>query len=466
MELPRLLLSRCRPGLLSVLTAAGLLLSACGKTEPDQGAESNPPPPPPPAPSATRDTAPEPSPAPASGMSAPSSTTSDAMASSSGDSGTNDWPRWRGPDANGIAPTDPWIPLTPQVVWKARVGTGFSSISISDGRVYTKGNASNTDRVSCLDEESGQVVWTHDYPAPLQPNMYEGGPNATPAIDGGRVYTFSKQGLAHCLDAGTGSEIWKADLKRLTGAATPDWGFSGSPLVEGGQVIFNIGNAGAAVDKTTGKLIWSNGRDKGGYATPVPIEHNGKRLIAIFGGKNLLLVDHLNRGQGLWAFPWKTQYEVNSADPIVIGARIFISSGYGSGCALVDFSSGRPRQVWRNTQMRNHFNPCVAIGGHIYGIDGQSGNNATLKCLEWSSGRELWNQRGVGSGSLIASDNKLIVLSNRGELMIAPADPSGFKPAVRAQVLGGKCWTAPAFANGHVFCRNAAGELVRVKVSG
>lgn len=385
------------------------------------------------------------------------------------DAAAEDWPRWRGPNLNGISAEKGWQTAWPaggpKQLWRASVGTGFASLAVSNGRVYTMGNDAGQDTVHCLDASTGKPIWTHSYPCPVESNNYEGGPNATPTVDGDRVYTLSKRAQLFCLDAASGKVVWSKNLMEQLGVTKPQWGFAGSPLVQGNLVILNVGTAGTAVDKATGKVVWSNGKGAAGYATPVPFTQGNRTGVAIFGAKALLAVDPAT-GRGLWSYPWETSYDVNSADPIVSGDLFFISSGYNRGCALVRAQGASAANVWENKNMKHHFNPGVLIGGFIYGIDGQSGNGATLNCLDLKTGEIKWSQRGIGSGSLIAADGKLIVLGNQGELIVAEASPTAFKAIARAQVLGGKCWTAPVLANGRIYCRNARGDLVCLDVKG
>lgn len=162
-------------------------------------------------------------------------------------------------------------------------------------------------------------------------------------------------------------------------------------------------------------------------------------------------------GVELWRYPWKTRYDANVADPIISDGKIFISAGYELGAALLDVSGGRPKLVWENKNMCNHFNSCVLLSGFLYGFDGDAGKaTTTLKCLEMATGNVKWAEK-TGIGGLMAADGELIVLTEKGELMVAVATPDGFKPISRAQVLGGKCWPTPVLANGQIFCRNAKG---------
>lgn len=375
-----------------------------------------------------------------------------------------DWYRWRGPDLNGISRETGWQATWPESgpkpLWKAAVGTGFSSFSVSRGRVYTMGNTNETDTVYCLDAQSGQIVWKHSYPCPLDPKNFEGGPAATPTVDGDRVYTFSRKGDAYCLDAATGKVVWSRNLHREPGAEIPTWGFASSALIAGERVILNAGDAGVALDKKSGDVLWNSGKGPGGYATAMPLSAGRDQCLAVFSRQSLVAVKVAD-GQEQWRYPWKTAYDVNAADPIIAGDRVFISSGYNRGATLIRINGSQPEKVWESKNMRNHFNSCVLWREHLYGVD-----EAELRCLAFDTGEVKWKYPQFGKGSLMLADGKLIGLSEKGELIIAEATPAAFKPISRAQVLTGKCWTMPVLSNGHIYCRNASGNVVCLEVSG
>jgi len=382
--------------------------------------------------------------------------------------GTNDWHRWRGPAGNGISPEQgwftPWPKEGPRQLWKVAVGTGFSSVSVSDGRLFTMGNAGGQDSVFCLEADTGKTLWKHSYPCPLDPKYYEGGTSVTPTVDGNTVFTLSRRGQVFAFAAANGKVLWSRNLQAELAAAVPDWGFAGSPLVEGDLLILNIGSRGVALQKATGKTAWSSGGSGAGYATPMAFNAGTQRAVAIFAGREVVAVNPAN-GQALWRHPWQTSYDVNAADPIIAGDRMFVSSGYGTGGGVLNIANNRPAPVWRNKNMHNHFNPCVLLDGFLYGTSGQGGEGGDLRCVDFATGQVKWTEQSVGYGSLIAADGKLIVLGEKGELVIAEATPAAFKPLARAQVLGGRCWTTPALSQGRIYCRNAQGALVCLEVS-
>ena len=374
-----------------------------------------------------------------------------------------DWYRWRGPDLNGLSKETGWLTEWPAggpaVVWKASVGIGFSSVTVADGRCFTVGNRDEKDTVYCFDAATGKELWKHTYPCPLLAKFYEGGPGFTPTVDGDRVFAFSKTGEVFCLEAVTGKVVWSKNLAQEPGLKAPTWGFAGSALIHGDLLLLDAGAAGTALDKKTGLVVWSSGPEASGYATLVPLDSKSETML-IFGAQALIAVNSKD-GKELWRHPWKTSYDVNAADPVVAGDRVFISSGYDRGGALIQLAGGKPSVVWENKNMRNQFNSSVLWEGHLYGVDENQ-----LRCLELGTGVVKWTEKSVGKGSLMLADGKLIVLSEQGELMIAPATPEGFKTTARAKILGGRCWTAPTLSNGRIYGRNAAGDLVCVDVRG
>jgi outer membrane protein assembly factor BamB len=375
-----------------------------------------------------------------------------------------DWPHWRGPDLNGISRETGWQTQWPapgpKVLWKARVGTGFSSFSVAKERAYTMGNATDMDTVFCFDAATGKELWKHAYPAPLDAKYYEGGTSATPTVDGERVYTLSKRGALFCLDAATGRVVWSKQLAEKLGAKMPTWGFASSALVEGDLLLVNVGGTGTALKKSDGEVVWSNGKEEAGYSTPVPFNAGSQRAVALFTKEHVAAVT-VTDGKELWRYPWKTSYDVNAADPIVAGDQVFISSGYNRGASVIKIADGAAGKVWENKNMRNHFNSCVLWQGHLYGVDEKE-----LRCMVWETGEVKWGDPKFGKGSLMLADGKLIALSEKGELIVAVATPAEFKPLARAQVIGGKCWTTPVLANGRIYCRNAAGDVVCLDVGG
>jgi outer membrane protein assembly factor BamB len=337
------------------------------------------------------------------------------------------------------------------------VGTGFSSFAVSKGRVYTLGNSDEKDTIWCLDARSAKEIWRHTYPAQLGPQYYEGGPGSTPTVQSNRVFTISKWGDVYCLDAATGKVIWQHDLRK-EGIKPNRWGFAGSPLIWHGLVILNAGRTGTALDRTTGRMVWSTGTNVTGYASPTLFSVEGKECVLIFAAKHLVAVDP-KTGHELWRFPWETGYDTNNPDPLIYRNQILISS-YSRGCALLSATAKGVEATYVKDVLHNHLSVGVLLGEYLYAFNGEARRETDFRCIHLPTGELKWSRPDPAFGSLICAGGKLIVLSEKGELLIGDASPESFKPLARAQVLGGLCWTPPALANGLLYVRNAKGDVL------
>ena len=376
-----------------------------------------------------------------------------------------DWPNYRGPNYDGISRETGWLTTWPaegpKILWKAPIGTGFATTAVSGGRVYAMGNINDNDILYCFDAETGKEIWKQSYPCPIFAKDHEGGPGATPTVVGDSVYTFSKNGDAICFKAATGQVVWHKNLNKELGIALPTWYFASSAFVADGLLILNAGDGGIALKPSDGSVVWQNGKGQAGYATAVPFTAGGKKCVVIFGAKEIMGVE-VATGKILWRHPWKTSYDVNAADPLVVGDAVFVSSGYNKGCARLTIGPDiiGVTEVWNNKKMRNHFSSSLLWEGYVYGFD-----EDTLRCLDFKTGQEKWAKDGLGKGSLTLADGTLIILSERGKLVTAKASPQKFEEVSSAQILSGKCWTVPVLANGRIYARNnSPGLLVCVDV--
>jgi len=400
-----------------------------------------------------------------------------------GGAGGQDWPQWRGPNRNGIsAEKITWPAAGPKQLWKAAVGEGYSSVSVSGGRAYTMGSSkvdgiNEEDTVWCLDAKTGAVVWKYSYVCHQGGSPNYPGPRATPTVEGQFVYTVSYKGQLHALNAATGAMVWSVDyVKDLHGRITNSnrHGISGSPLVDGDLLLAPVGGKGASVvafDKATGKVVWKSGDDPPSFSSPVSFTVGDQRLVAILSGTGLFAYK-LADGKPLWNVPWKNAEDLNTPEPILLGDKVFVTCGSGgkgspgSGCGLFKITNDGLQEVYHNSNLSSQFACPVLIDGCIYGFDGYVSRKGMV-CLDVNTGEIKWKNEKL-SGSLIAAGNKLIIQAMTGHLVVAEASPEGYKEIGRAPVFtrADQCWTPPALANGCVYCRNTKGDVVCLDLSG
>ncbi len=367
---------------------------------------------------------------------------------------TADWPQFLGPGRDGKV-TEAELTVSQDAelptVWKKEIGIGYSSFAVREGKLYTMGNDGQRDTVYCLESETGKEIWTHSYPAPLGVGGFNG-PRSTPAVDEDNVYTLSFAGLLHCLDADKGTVKWKVDLAKM-GLKRPRWGFSGSPLLDGDLVLLEAGPV-LAFKKADGQLAWRSQPKPPGYSSPITFTLDGNKVVAAFDAAGLSVVDH-GTGRPLYNYVWKTPYGVNACTPMVVGNRVFITSGYRTGGALLELTGSGVREIWKNKALGAQCNNPVLVDGHLYGFDGNVGGRGKLKCVRLADGKEMWVVGGLGAGSLIVAGDKLVILGEKGQLILAEPDTGQLKKLVERDILAGDyCWTPPAFADGKIYARN------------
>jgi outer membrane protein assembly factor BamB len=367
------------------------------------------------------------------------------------------WPQWRGPRRNGLSKETEWSPKgKAESLWESEVGLGYSSVTIAAGRLYTTGHdpEAGLDVVWCLDAESGEEIWAHAYPSKIWDQFHTGGTLTTPTIDGDVVYILNREGTFFCLDAESGDVHYERKLGEEMDIQFPTWGLSGSPLILGDDLYVNVGPI-VSLEKKTGKTRWTS-KDYGhAYSTPAAFEWEGKSLLAVFNGNGLAVIERKG-GKELSLYPWKTKHDVNASTPIVIDDAIFISSGYNHGGALLALTDEGLEPIWETRDMKTQMSGSVLIDGHLYGFD-----DKVLKCFGLD-GEEKWAERGLGNGALMGAPGRLIVISGKGDLIIAKASPAGYEELSKAEIIddGGVFWTTPVLVNGLIYGRSSKGTLV------
>ena len=377
---------------------------------------------------------------------------------------SDDWPRWGGPARDLISTETEWLTdwakNPPVQVWESQIGIGFSSMAIVDGRLYTMGYRNGQDHVWCLDASTGEEVWKHAYDAKLYDNLHEGGPGCTPTVANGNVWTLSRDGQLFCLNAQDGSVKWQRNVVEDSGVEPGQWGLTSSPMLSDGRLLLEVGRV-MAYDPSTGDVLWRGESYKPGYGSVTPFSWEGRDLVASLNNEKVVVLDVTN-GEEVASYDWTSQFDTSGTSPIVADDSIFLSCGYNAGCTLLQLKGNELLRVYKSREMSNHMANCVLTEGVLYGIDGNSHNSRVcrLVCMDYQTGDVKWFERGFGCGTVMLAGDRLLILSDAGELVVAKASSEQFEELGRHTLLDGRCWTVPVLLNGRIFARNAAGRLV------
>jgi len=394
-----------------------------------------------------------------------------------------DWPQWRGPNRDGVCTEtnllDHWPADGPRLLWEmAGLGTGYSSVAIVDGRLYTMGDqpapsgSGKTQNLIAIDLATHKQLWAVEVGPP-----HRDGPRSTPTVDNGRVYAIGTSGNLVCVDARTGQLIWKKNLlSDLGGSSNPTWKFSESPLVDGEKLLCTPGGRNAviaALDKNTGQLLWKTtmpdigpkGRDQAGYSSIVVTQACGLKQYVQLTNKGLIGVDAAS-GRFLWGYNRIANRTANISTPVVDGPYVFCSTAYGTGSALLELT-GTPQTpqarelYFLNAEtFQNHHGGFVRVGRYIYG--GHGHNRGKPTCIEMKTGKILWQaeQPGSGSAAVLYADGHLYFRYQDNTMALIEANPqkyvlkSTFKLPSRPRTTG-PGWAHPVIADGCLYIRHA-----------
>jgi outer membrane protein assembly factor BamB len=391
----------------------------------------------------------------------------DAAAIALAENESGNYPEYRNRRRDGVvvgpALSDHWEILQPR--WRKPVGGGYSGFAIAGNLAVTMEQRREEEAVVAYDTATGAERWIFSYPARFSETLGGDGPRSTPTVKEGDVYALGATGMLHCLEAKTGKLKWSVDI--LNDNDNLRWAMSGSPLVYDKVVVVNPGSqreeakgrALVAYDRVSGEVVWQAGETQAGYSSPMLANLAGRRQIVLFDGAGVAGYD-AGTGRELWRYPgdqyakWDTQYGINVAQPIVLeGDRVFISSGYGVGCAMLKITregdNWSVEERWRNKNLRCRFTSPVAYQGYIYGLD-----EGILVCLDQESGERKWKEGRYGHGQLLLTGGRLVILSETGALALVEASPQRYHPLTSLQALSGKTWNYLSLAGGKAYVRN------------
>ena len=368
------------------------------------------------------------------------------------------WPQWRGPNRDGISKETgllkQWPAEGPPLVWKATgAGRGYSSFSISDGKLFTMGLRGDREYVIAFDIATGKEAWATPHGSAFR-NDRGDGPRGTPTVDGDRIYALGGNGDLSVLEAGTGKIVWTKNVLKQFGGSNITWGISESPLVLGNKVLVNPGGPNAsmvALNKADGSVIWKSQSDRAGYSSAIPVEVNGATQVVFFTSERAVGLDAKD-GRLLWEYARPANNVANVATPIAHGNRVFISSDYGTGGGVVEIKpDNKAQEIWFTKDMRNHHSSSVLIGDYLYGF-----SSAILTAIKFDTGEIAWRDRSVGKGSLVYADGNLYCFSENGVVGLVEATPTGYKEKGRLRIPQDSLptWTHPVVAGGRLYLRD------------
>lgn len=375
--------------------------------------------------------------------------------------GLDDWPQWRGRNRDGISTEKgllkSWPPAGPSRLWQVGgAGQGYSSFAVAHGRLYTLGARDGTEYVMAFDATTGKKVWETAHGSRFSNDQGDGS-RGTPVVDGTVVFSLGASGDLSAIDAASGKLSWKKNVLQQFRASNIRWGLSESPLVLQDRILINAGGQGAsivALRKTDGSVLWQSGSDEAGYSSAVLHPLGGVPQAIYFTAERAVGVDTRD-GRQLWSYNRVANRTANIATPIVRGNRVFLSSDYGTGAALLELTpSGKSidaREVYFTNEMRNHHASSVLVGDHLYGF-----SSAILTAMRFDTGEVAWRDRSVGKGSIVFADDRLYLFSERGVVGLAEANPQGYREHGRFTLQTGPSptWSHPVVANGRLYLRD------------
>jgi outer membrane protein assembly factor BamB len=371
----------------------------------------------------------------------------------------DDWPQWRGPNRDGISVEKGLLKAWPQggppLAWKATgAGEGYSSFAASQGKLFTLGARGDTEYVVAYDAASGKRLWETAHGRRFS-NDRGDGPRATPTIEADRLYAFGASGDLSVLDVATGKVHWTVNVLKQYRGSNIQWGLSESPLVLSDRILINAGGPIVALKKTDGSLLWKHdGSGLAGYSSAI-LHKAGSVNQAIFFTSDRVIGLDVNTGRSLWNYRQVANNVANIATPVVRGNRVFVSSDYGTGSALLELTPAgndvSVREVYFTRQMKNHHATSLLIGDYLYGFD-----SAILTALKFDTGEVAWQNRSVGKGSLVFADERLYLYSEGGVVGLAEASPTGYREHGRFQLQTGRLptWSHPIVSGGKLFLRD------------
>jgi len=383
-----------------------------------------------------------------------------------------DWPQFLGPTRTGLyagAPlNESWGPEGPKVIWRKAIGAGFAGPVVVQGRVLVFHRLANQETLDALDARTGTAQWRYAYPTAYRDDFgFDEGPRAVPVVADGVVFTFGAEGQLHAVDLAKGTRLWSVDTMQRFEVPKGFFGSAGSPLVENGRVLANVGGPKAGIvafEAKSGKVLWTATAAGASYSSPAGATINGRRYAVFLTRAGLVGLDPAT-GQVLFERAWRARMaaSVNAATPVVVGDLIFISAQYGPGAGVLRLEGSTLTPLWTSDEaLSNHYATSVHRDGILYGFHGRQEFGQSFRAVELRTGKVRWSEDRFGAGTVILAGDRLLILRENGELVLAAASPDGFKPVARSKILTGTVRAYPALSDGFLFARNVDDTLMAV----
>src|SRR5262245_20320096 len=368
---------------------------------------------------------------------------------------SQDWSQWRGPNRDGVV-SAPVLPSTwPEQLklkWKMPVGIGHSSPVTVGRRVYVHSREQENEVVSCLDIESGKLLWRDAYPVAYTMNpaaaSHGKGPKSTPVLSQGKLYTLGITGVLSCYDADTGKLRWRREFTKGPKSTSPLYGTAMSPLVDRGLVIAHIGghDSGAmtAFDSVTGEMRWTWATDGPGYASPTVVDFGGVRQIVTQTQKHIVGLK-ADTGMYLWEIPFETQFVQNIVTPVLY-KKTLIFSGIDKGIFGIDVVLRRQwatDRTWYNPDVSMYMNSPVLSGDYLYGLSNK--RKGQFFCMDARTGKVQWitNGREGDNAAIVRAGQFLFLLTDGADLIVAKDNPAQFEIVKKYHVAESPTWAHP-----------------------
>ena len=386
-----------------------------------------------------------------------------------------DWPQWRGPNRDGKSSETgllkKWPEGGPKLLWSIEgLGTGFSTVSVADGLLYTTGMI-NREGILFAYDLQGNPKWKKSYGTEWRGSSP--GVRTTPTVDRDRVYVMSGHGRVVCFDAKTGEEKWAVDtLKRFDGKNIR-WGISESVLVDGNNLMCTPGGKDAtivALDKMTGETVWTSKglSEKSCYSSLILVEKGGNRLVVNMTENSVVGVD-ADTGKVLWVDKFEEYQEkpknINPVTPVYYNGCVYATSGYDNGGAMLELSadSSKVSRKWVDTTLDCHHGGVVVVDGYIYGANWKNNRDGNWVCLDWDSGKVMYEKEWICKGSITYADGMLYCYEEKeGTVALVKASPEGFDIISSFEVSKGtgKHWAHPVVCDGRLYIRHGDALMV------